>query len=571
LLLQKAAIQYERNNNDCRLSVLSFLQSSHSSTAVCHFSSLLQLCLLALAPDWPRRASTCQGSHGQPPLHAGIAMWYKAYATEATGVHSRPGSAGDLTAIQGAGSPGLRPLSSRGETVPTASNCLAGLSGHMPVTASSPGNGSRSAVHPPPMPSEIEELEPLLAHSPHPKYQQGPGPSASSTDLLSVWGQSWAGSSPKQRVPQRRLVPGGNLDVIISKWNAAWDGAPAKAHQQQLGQPAPKNSTAGPGPGAASSQSSSKGKGDSWDPTPTNLRLRKTGAGAAAGSTGRPGGPTSSSSNRGKDGAAVCACGAAAGSCHPPCSPRIRPVSPAGSSGSSSGRRSPLAALNIHHPHHPAPAATPRLLATAAAAAAATAVLARRPWRRNGWWLAGGLGMAVTSASAVGAAYLVLAYFVKAAAVFSLAWKAATAVAAAEGLCLGSWSYGVAADKEAAAEALTVAQQQHMRDVTALQALLKVEEARRTEAVSRGPVCSWGGLGRAVLCCGVLCRAVLGCAAVMVAHKLQTHGWFLSCTSCPAPIGCMGGAAEAAWRTQRACAVERCGQAPPIYLFVCVH
>ena len=94
----------------------------------------------------------------------------------------------------------------------------------------------------------------------------------------------------------------------------------------------------------------------------------------------------------------------------------------------------------------------------------------------------------MTSAGAVAAVYAVLAYIMKISLVFSLAWKAAAGVAAAEGMALGSWSYGAVRDKEAAAGALAAANAQHAREVASLQSLLRQEEYRQRHVVSGGSI-----------------------------------------------------------------------------------
>lgn len=76
-----------------------------------------------------------------------------------------------------------------------------------------------------------------------------------------------------------------------------------------------------------------------------------------------------------------------------------------------------------------------------------------------------------------------MAYIMKMSLVFSLAWKAAAGVAAAEGMALGSWSYGAVRDKEAAAGALAAANAQHAREVASLQSLLRQEEYRQRHVI----------------------------------------------------------------------------------------
>jgi hypothetical protein len=98
--------------------------------------------------------------------------------------------------------------------------------------------------------------------------------------------------------------------------------------------------------------------------------------------------------------------------------------------------------------------------------------------------------VAVTSAGAVAAVYAVMAYIMKMSLVFSMAWKAAAGVAAAEGLALGSWSYGAVRDKEAATGALAAAAAQHAREIATLQSLLRQEEYR-----SRHVVRGWDTMG----------------------------------------------------------------------------
>eukprot|EP00877_Chromochloris_zofingiensis_P000881 jgi/Chrzof1/10794/Cz05g12100.t1 len=105
--------------------------------------------------------------------------------------------------------------------------------------------------------------------------------------------------------------------------------------------------------------------------------------------------------------------------------------------------------------------------------------------RRGGtrWWVIGGITFgAVIGGGAVAAIYGVMAYAMKAAVAYSLAWKAATGVAAAEGLCLGGISCrSVRKNKlkaDSTQDALAEEMQQHLKQVTTLTNRLKEAETK---------------------------------------------------------------------------------------------
>jgi uncharacterized protein YhaN len=103
------------------------------------------------------------------------------------------------------------------------------------------------------------------------------------------------------------------------------------------------------------------------------------------------------------------------------------------------------------------------------------------------WWLVGGAALAVISGSAVVAAYITISYMMKAAMVYSFAWKAATGVAAAEGLAVGGWSCSNVRKQKAAAAAgaadLARLQSQAAKELAALRGLLQQREAEHGQEV----------------------------------------------------------------------------------------
>eukprot|EP00775_Hariotina_reticulata_P005233 gene5233-5469_t len=104
------------------------------------------------------------------------------------------------------------------------------------------------------------------------------------------------------------------------------------------------------------------------------------------------------------------------------------------------------------------------------------------------WWLLGGIALAGVSAGAVAAVYGVCTYVMKTAMVYSFAWKAATGVAAAEGLAIGGWGCSsVRAERAAAAEsaaALSRVRKEAERELAALRGLLRQKEADNTQEVA---------------------------------------------------------------------------------------
>lgn len=116
------------------------------------------------------------------------------------------------------------------------------------------------------------------------------------------------------------------------------------------------------------------------------------------------------------------------------------------------------------------------------------AVRVRPPNRPVGWWVCGGLAVAAVAGGAVAAVYGIMTYFLKMSMMYSLAWKAATGVAAAEGLALGGWScrnvrtQQAEADK-AAAEVVRL-RKQATQELAALRALLQQQEVSHSHEVS---------------------------------------------------------------------------------------
>ncbi|WIA32043.1 hypothetical protein OEZ86_002895 [Tetradesmus obliquus] len=86
------------------------------------------------------------------------------------------------------------------------------------------------------------------------------------------------------------------------------------------------------------------------------------------------------------------------------------------------------------------------------------------------------------------AAYLTLSYAMKAAMVYSLAWKAATGVAAAEGLAIGGWGCSNVRKQKAVAAAsaadLARLQSEAARELAALRGLLQQREAQHGQEVT---------------------------------------------------------------------------------------
>lgn len=83
-----------------------------------------------------------------------------------------------------------------------------------------------------------------------------------------------------------------------------------------------------------------------------------------------------------------------------------------------------------------------------------------------------------------------MAYMMKAAVVYSFAWKAATGVAAAEGLALGGWGCSSvhkqkAAAAQCAAELVRI-RSQAARELASLRGLLQQREAAHEEQVRAG-------------------------------------------------------------------------------------
>ncbi|KAF8071106.1 hypothetical protein HT031_001188 [Scenedesmus sp. PABB004] len=114
-----------------------------------------------------------------------------------------------------------------------------------------------------------------------------------------------------------------------------------------------------------------------------------------------------------------------------------------------------------------------------------------RPARRRAplrLWVCGGVTVAALSGGAVVAAYSVLAYFLKAGIAFSLAWKAATGVAAAEGLAVGGWGLSTVRRERAAAAAATAdlarVRAQAARELAALRGLLQQKEAEHGQELA---------------------------------------------------------------------------------------
>jgi hypothetical protein len=103
------------------------------------------------------------------------------------------------------------------------------------------------------------------------------------------------------------------------------------------------------------------------------------------------------------------------------------------------------------------------------------------------WWLVGGAALAVISSSAVVAAYVTISYMMKAAMVYSFAWKAATGVAAAEGLAIGGWGCSSVRKQKAAAAAsaadLVRLQSAAAKELAALRGLLQQREAEHGQEV----------------------------------------------------------------------------------------
>jgi hypothetical protein len=104
------------------------------------------------------------------------------------------------------------------------------------------------------------------------------------------------------------------------------------------------------------------------------------------------------------------------------------------------------------------------------------------------WWLFGGAALAVISGSAMVAAYVTISYMMKAAMVYSFAWKAATGVAAAEGLAIGGWGCSNVRKQKAAAAAsaadLARLQSEAAKELAALRGLLQQRETQHGQEVS---------------------------------------------------------------------------------------
>lgn len=108
------------------------------------------------------------------------------------------------------------------------------------------------------------------------------------------------------------------------------------------------------------------------------------------------------------------------------------------------------------------------------------------PCRTLRWWLAGGVAFAAVSGGAVVLAYSVLSLALQSSMIFSLAWKAATGVAAAEGLALGGWGVrSVCRERGAAAAVAEELARVRLQAATDTAALREALSARESEAGQR--------------------------------------------------------------------------------------